>query len=368
MIPFFEPLVMIENSEDLAKFDEIAKRLGLKGFVILGEKYSEKKNSKSPIEHISRLEIAQDQVNTVRATLPNLRLQCELLSIRTANEKVAQWVVKDNRVDILSIQSNKMKEIITIQLANVAAANETFFEIDLSPLIKKSNKKSIYIRTITRIMNIISIEKAPFIFTIQAKSPYDLRDQRTMMALAKLVGVSEKQFKESQKAFFERIKKNVEKLSEDFVVPGVKKAVTKEKDESVSSYEEEKINDYELSIDLVNVPINEKKMERQRYLLFEILSEKPIEITQKQFEEYLWESFTNLFGSVGSSRAGLFIIKFNPEKNYGILRCSHLALNALRASLATINQINDIKVIIHIMKVSGTIKSLESISIKKKRK
>jgi len=54
----------------------------------------------------------------------------------------------------------------------------------------------------------------------------------------------------------------------------------------------------------------------------------------------------------------LRFIEYNPEDGYAILRCSHKALEMVRASIAAITDMRDEPAVIHIIKVSGTLKAL----------
>ena len=61
MIPFFEPKVWIKNVKERESFDKIALKLGLSGYVIIGEKFEKKDEIKEKkyqfLNHISRFEI-----------------------------------------------------------------------------------------------------------------------------------------------------------------------------------------------------------------------------------------------------------------------------------------------------------------------
>ena len=366
MIPFYEPCVKLQDDKQIAKFDKIAKRLGLQGLVFIGRNYDKKSSEKrKQIEYISRLDISEDKVENVRKKLPQIRKQCELLSISTSSPKVAQWVVKDNRVDILSIPFEKMREIITEQLANVASQNRTFIEIDLSSIVKEEKSKSFSIRTLSRIMNLIIRKHTPYIFTMNPTYPIDLRDSRAVMAIANLLGVKENWIKESLKEFNNRIVDNRSKLSDGFIAPGISQSKKKSTKNKISKSSDEII--FDIPENLQELEIDKKKLERQRYILFEILSEKSVKITKKEIEEVIWKQYAELYGSVGSSRAGLYFTYFNEKDNFGILRCNHKTLKSTRSVLAIISAIKSINAQIHIMKVSGTIQNLRAI-VKKKEK
>ncbi|MHA1737405.1 MAG: RNase P subunit p30 family protein [Candidatus Heimdallarchaeota archaeon] len=361
MIPYYEPSVFMIDEKKIAEFDLIAKRLGLTGYLIMGKAYSKKKTKKtiSHIEHISRLEIQPKNISELRKELQKQRPKCEILSVRTDNPKIAQWVVKDNRVDIVTIPGRMIKEIITKQFANVAADNQTFIEINLQSLLDEEKNRSISLRNLSRTMNIILQMNAPFVFSLGVKSPYEFKAVRSVIALCSLIGVSNKKVKESLKLFNKRIKTNQEKLAEGFISEGI--SLVKEH-EPTEKGTVGNIIDYEIPQNLKERQLGKITLERQRYLLFEILSEKKTKLLQKEFEDLIWTKFNSLFGVVGSSQLGFYVTHFNKEKQFGIIRCSHKYLTAMRAVLAILTQIEEKPVIFHVMKVSGTLKNLLKIA------
>ena len=238
MTPYFEPRVTIKEKKDSKLFEKIAKRLQLEGYVVLGEKFKriKEENSEETIQKVTRIEIMENKIEKIRSLLPKIRNQYELVSVKTTSAKAAQWVVKDNRVDLLTIPYKSIKEIVTQNLANVASSNQTFLEIDLSFLMKSTNQSpSIKMRVLSRVMNLIIKEKAPFILTMDVQDPLDFRDERSVIALASLVGISAKAIKENMREFKERIELNKNKLSTEFIAPGVWKVEDKKTSKKKSS-------------------------------------------------------------------------------------------------------------------------------------
>ncbi len=374
MIPFVEPTVYADDEKSMLEFDAIASRLGITGYAVYNFSVKEGKNTivQETVEHFSRKDIKITNLNKVRNFLSKERKQCELLSITTTDAKIAQWVVKDNRVDILSIPVSKIKEIITEQLANVAAANQTFLEIDLSSIIHSANRKSIILHKLTRVMRLILKQRAPFVFTTKAKNPFDLRDMRSIIALGNLIGVPELRTKDCMKAFYERIHLNKKKLKDEFITTGIwkksKNQLPKETKSKKKKTLEVEIDSDDLSVEFIKQSEEKRRLDRQRYILFEILSEKKSKFEKKHIEDLIWNEIGNHFGSVGSSRIGMFFSYFNLEKQFGIIRCTNHSLQSIRAVFSFITDIEDEKVLFHIMKVSGTIRSLVKIAKKKEKK
>lgn len=108
---------------------------------------------------------------------------------------------------------------------------------------------------------------------------------------------------------------------------------------------------------------------RRRYLLLKLDCEKPF--SKKDFLSALRSSIIRLFGEYGASQTEIFLIEYNSETKYAIIRCSHKSLTMLRASIASITKIAGKPVVIHVLLVSGTLKALrkrmQNIFIKEKR-
>jgi len=96
--------------------------------------------------------------------------------------------------------------------------------------------------------------------------------------------------------------------------------------------------------------------ERQRYILFELISDSRIE--ERELIRAVWRNLFQLYGDVGASNTGLWLIEYENNK-YGIIRTNVQAVTMIKATLAIIRQINGISCIFSVKGVSGTIKSLK---------
>jgi ribonuclease P/MRP protein subunit POP5 len=97
--------------------------------------------------------------------------------------------------------------------------------------------------------------------------------------------------------------------------------------------------------------------EKKRYLTFRILSEGPV--SYADMKGAVLNSVLNWMGEKGLSESGLRMIKnlWDGRKKEGWLACSPGAVDDIKVSMALIHQIGDAKVIFHVLRVSGTIKS-----------
>lgn len=98
------------------------------------------------------------------------------------------------------------------------------------------------------------------------------------------------------------------------------------------------------------------KREKRRYLALEVVSEQPV--NEQIVLDAVQASVQRLFGEYGASKANIKLTKYTPEKRHFVIRCSHKALEQVRAAIASTTAINGKTGAIHVLGVSGTLKAL----------
>ena len=98
------------------------------------------------------------------------------------------------------------------------------------------------------------------------------------------------------------------------------------------------------------------KRVKRRYLALQLESNSSV--TSREFSDAVWNAITRLYGEYGASQMGLTILDYQEEKKTALIRVSLATLQQVRASLASITKIAGKEAAIHLMSISGTIKSL----------
>jgi len=98
------------------------------------------------------------------------------------------------------------------------------------------------------------------------------------------------------------------------------------------------------------------KRVRRRYLALRVVSEQLV--NEKDVMDAVWNAVLKLFGEYGASQANLRLMEADPQRNFAVIRCSHTALEMVRASIASITEINGKPTVIHVIEVSGTLRAL----------
>lgn len=101
------------------------------------------------------------------------------------------------------------------------------------------------------------------------------------------------------------------------------------------------------------------KIERQRYIIFQILKEEIFQIDQQEILRSIWQSIWRYFGMREANKTGLWLLELGED--YGIIRCSNVTKEVVLTALALITEVKGKNVIISPIKTSGTIKAIKKI-------
>ena len=99
--------------------------------------------------------------------------------------------------------------------------------------------------------------------------------------------------------------------------------------------------------------------EKERYVSFKIISEHPV--IYSDLEGAIWNTMMDFFGDLGTSTTSTWLIKnlYDDREQVGVIRCNHESVPAVLTALGLIERFGDTRVIVKILKISGTIKGLK---------
>jgi len=113
--------------------------------------------------------------------------------------------------------------------------------------------------------------------------------------------------------------------------------------------------------------------EPQRYLAIEIISEKPLE--KNEIVSMAWNACLRLHGECETSKFRLWLIKtwqtIKKDHRHSIkciIRCRRGEEEKVRAALSSISQYDNMRVAVHTLGISGTIRSATQKFIKPNKK
>lgn len=173
----------------------------------------------------TRKTICGDSIDKIKKQLSSIRNQYDIISLFSKNKNTLKWAAQDGRLDYITVEILDNSEYIDQSLCSVVKQNNKRFEIVLSSLINAPDDRAIseVLRKGKKLMKIINSANTPFIFTMKAKSPLELRSGSQMRLLGSLLDCS---YNKTKNSVFEKqlevIFNNAAKLHESYIVKGIR--------------------------------------------------------------------------------------------------------------------------------------------------
>jgi RNase P/RNase MRP subunit POP5 len=95
---------------------------------------------------------------------------------------------------------------------------------------------------------------------------------------------------------------------------------------------------------------------KRRYLDLKIDAEAAIK--EREFMDAVWAALYKLYGEFGASQASLALISFDSAEKRAVLRANLNVVDNVRVAIASITAVSGIAAAVHVLAISGTIKSL----------
>ena len=100
--------------------------------------------------------------------------------------------------------------------------------------------------------------------------------------------------------------------------------------------------------------------ERRRYIVFKLNS--PKKFVKKEVEKALTDVVFKTIGLFGAVDSSYWLVKFYEDKQIGVLRVTNEFKNVLFGSLAFLEEIKGHKLVLKLIKTTGTIKKAEQVA------
>jgi ribonuclease P/MRP protein subunit RPP1 len=206
----------VNNPETLKNLRESADNL-----VSVREKKSERKENQLPSIYIG-VEIDARNPADLKKKVQKFRKKVDVIMVHGGDLKINRSATEDPRVDILSHPyRTRVDGGINHVLAVKAAENKVAMELNLKYfLLTHPNQRYRVLNQFQQIMKLYHKYNFPVVITSDARSLYDLRQPRDVMALAACFGMTEKESHDAlSKTPQEIIERN--EIRNEIIIPGV---------------------------------------------------------------------------------------------------------------------------------------------------
>ena len=186
-----------EGASTISRLALLARNYGYSGIGISNhsdffDSIAERYAPSGDFKVIQGVEVYAKNGNELRKLVDRYRSRSTVIVVHGGDETINRSACEDDRVDILMHPQDGKTSGINHILAKLAADKNIAIGFDLSPII--SNKGGSRVRVLSNYRTNLALVKkyeTPFVLTSGAMSIYDLRDVRSMIALARLFGMGE---------------------------------------------------------------------------------------------------------------------------------------------------------------------------------
>ncbi|NHI92350.1 MAG: hypothetical protein EAX96_07585 [Candidatus Lokiarchaeota archaeon] len=142
----------------------------------------------SSLKIYSRINLKSNNINELKQLLSRNINKYDLISIRSEDKSTFNWAIQDSRIDLLTFKDESNYSIFTYEAAKLCAKNEKPIELIISPfLYYTGQRRSKFMRLLSKLIKILIKSKAPFIISSNAHSKWDLRAPKDMVRILNLV-------------------------------------------------------------------------------------------------------------------------------------------------------------------------------------
>ena len=218
----FDLGVLTKDVAEIDSFGDMANKLGLKGFAIVGMQSEPLKTITADLQVCNRVILHGKSINSVRKQIDKIRRKAMIVSVPLRSIEVTNWAAEDKRVDLLTVdpmQDNRLRDTT----AHLASMTNTHLEIQIAPLLKSSGlNRSKILKSYRESVSTARDGGMDVVLTSGAIHPLGLRSAVAMAHIGILLGMDRAYADSAASSLpLSIIERNMKKLQPGFVSSGV---------------------------------------------------------------------------------------------------------------------------------------------------
>ncbi|MFW9843416.1 MAG: RNase P subunit p30 family protein [Candidatus Thorarchaeota archaeon] len=218
----FDLGVLPTDVAEIDLFGDMARKLGLKGFAIVGLQSEPIKTVAEDLQLYNRIILHGKSINSVRKQIDKVRRKALIVSVPLRSIEVTNWAAEDKRVDLLTVDSTQDIRLrdTTAHLASLA---KTCLEVQIAPLLKSSGlARSKILKSYRESVSTAMDAGMDVVLTSGAIHPIGLRSSVAMAHVGILLGMDRSYADRAVGSIpMSIIEENTRKLQPGFVSSGV---------------------------------------------------------------------------------------------------------------------------------------------------
>jgi ribonuclease P/MRP protein subunit RPP1 len=173
------------------------------------------------VDVVPGVEVRAPDPSRASGFVGNHRADRPLVAVHGGDPAINRFAVEQPAVDVLAhpmVGDGDFNHV----LAKAAAENGVRVELSLARILRQNGGPRVQaIGDVQKLHELLTQYDAPFVVSVDPTSHLHLRSPRELAALGDVVGIPASDIERGLRAWSEIVERNRERLSEDFVEPGV---------------------------------------------------------------------------------------------------------------------------------------------------
>ena len=208
-----------------ARLAQTARRYGYDGLVVrtrTAEFDPADLRDRYGVDVVPAVEVVADEPSSASGAVGNFRPDYPLVLVRGGTDALNRFAVEQDRVDVLAAPMSGDGSVNHV-LAKAAATHGTRVEFDLGPALRASGGTRVRaLKGLRKLREICGHYDAPYVVSARPSSLLELRAPRVLVALGAELGFDDGWLREGLAEWGRLAARNRERLSADFISPGVR--------------------------------------------------------------------------------------------------------------------------------------------------
>jgi len=206
------------------QLDEIvarARELGYSGLGVSGHPVEPHQD----VELFTRLDLVPKNQQQLVDQLNKHRRGYTIIAVTCTGKAVARQAAKDHRVDVLRFPRGEGDPWLDRQQAQLAGGSQCLYEVDARELLTRDTARlEASLTLIRRELENARAHRVPIALSSGATGPQEIKDPRSLASLMDLAGAGEEEaLNMVSDTPWRLVERNRDKLSEGYILPGVKR-------------------------------------------------------------------------------------------------------------------------------------------------
>ncbi|MFC7068219.1 RNase P subunit p30 family protein [Halobaculum lipolyticum] len=214
-----------DGDATVARFAQTARRYGYDGLVVrtrAAEFDAEALRERYGVDAVPAVEVVAEEPSSASGAVGNFRPDYPLVLVRGGTDALNRFAVEQDRVDVLAAPLSGDGDFNHV-LAKAAATHGTRVEFDFGPALRESGGARVRaLKGLRKLREICGHYDAPYVVSARPTSHLQLRAPRELVALGGELGFDEAWVREGLAEWGRLATRNRERLSAEFISPGVR--------------------------------------------------------------------------------------------------------------------------------------------------